>query len=245
MLKTVVEEKNVDMLLLFNAMAFGKTILADTKLNPVSQALLHQLDFVACAASAAIAPAQNGDALPFRKKFFCEPQNHRCLTRAAHSQIANADHFGAQVLLLEPAIRIEPGAHSNIAAVQNRKRPEQDSRQQRKFHPFSRAAPSRCRAISAMARSVAPRLLPTRLRAVSPMRAARSGSRRNSIHATPASSGLSTWTAASAATNRCAISAKFSIDGPNTGTLPNAAGSRMLCPPLSTREPPTKAPSAT
>src|SRR5271157_6035703 len=154
--------------------------------------MLHELDFVARAAGAAIAPAQNGDALPFRKKFFREPQNHGRFSGAAHRQIADANYFGAQVLLLEPAIRIEPGARANVAAIQNGKRPEQNSRQQREFHPFSRAAPSRCRAISAMARSVAPRLLPTRLRAVSPIRAARSGSRRNSIHATPASSGLST-----------------------------------------------------
>ena len=80
--------------------------------------------------------------------------------------------------------------------------------------------------------------------AFSPIARVRSASRSCSIHVTPASSGLSTCTAAPAATNRDAISAKFSIDGPNTGILPNAAGSRILCPPDSTRDPPTKTPSA-
>src|SRR6267143_1041144 len=38
--------------------------------------------------------------------------------------------------------------------------------------------------------------------------------------------------------------AKFSMEGPKTGTLPKAAGSRILWPPESTSEPPTKTPSA-
>jgi len=66
--------------------------------------------------------------------------------------------------------------------------------------------------------------LPPKRFAVAPIRVIRSGDRSNSIHVTPASSGLSTCIAASAATNRCDISAKFSIDGPNTGTFANAAG---------------------
>jgi len=37
--------------------------------------------------------------------------------------------------------------------------------------------------------------------------------------------------AAPAETKREAISVKFSIDGPNTGIFPKAAGSRILCPP--------------
>ena len=52
--------------------------------------------------------------------------------------------------------------------------------------------------------------------------------------------GLLTWIAASACRNFAAISRKFSMDGPYTGTLPNAAGSRILCPPAGTSEPPTK-----
>ncbi len=99
-------------------------------------------------------------------------------------------------------------------------------------------------AISSIARAVAPRLSSTNRFAVSLIARGRYGSRNISIHATPASSGLSTCTAAFAETNRDAISAKFSIDGPNTGTFPNAAGSKILCPPDSTSDPPTNAPSA-
>src|SRR5579859_5850760 len=106
---------------------------------------------------------------------------------------------------------------------------------------FCRAS---CASISTIARSVAPRLSSTNRFAAPPIRAIRSGERNNSIHVTPASSGLSTCTAASADTNRCDISAKFSIDGPNTGIFPNAAGSSILCPPDSTSDPPTNTPSA-
>src|SRR5208282_3044087 len=213
--------------------------------HPVLQAMFHQLDFVARTGRASIASAQNRNALPFREKFLRKPQHHGRLTGATNGQIADANHLASQMPLLQPTLLIKPGSYPNVAAIQNGERPEQNSHQRRKIHPFSRVGPSRCRLISAMARSVAPRLLSTRFRAVSPICAARSGWRKNSIHATPASSGLSTWTAAPAAVNRWAISAKFSMDGPNTGIFPNAAGSRMLCPPLGTREPPTKAPSAT
>ncbi len=48
-----------------------------------------------------------------------------------------------------------------------------------------------------------------------------------------------------AATNVSAISAKFCMCGPNTIGLPCTAGSRMLCPPWSTRLPPTKTTVAT
>src|ERR1700680_2792154 len=190
-LKTVVKDENVDGLLPLDASTFGKAIFAYAKRNPALQAMLHQLDFVACAARTAIPPAENSDTLPFREKFSREPQNHGRLAGATDSQIANANHLAAQTPRLQPTLLIKPGAHTNVTAIHNRKRPEQDSHQKRKIHPFSRAAPSRCRAISAMARSVAPRLLSTSLRAVSPIRAARSGLRMNSIQATPASSGLS------------------------------------------------------
>ena len=39
--------------------------------------------------------------------------------------------------------------------------------------------------------------------------------------------------------NASAISLKLCMCGPNTIGLPNTAGSRMLCPPVSTRLPPT------
>jgi len=49
----------------------------------------------------------------------------------------------------------------------------------------------------------------------------------------------------SAETKREAISAKFSIDGPNTGIFPKAAGLENIVSSGRTSEPPTNTPSAT
>ncbi len=68
MLKAIIEKENVDGLLLFDAMAFGKAIFANAKCNPALQAMLHELDFVACASRTTIAAAQNSNALPFPRK---------------------------------------------------------------------------------------------------------------------------------------------------------------------------------
>jgi hypothetical protein len=65
MLKAVIEKKNVDWLFGLDALAFGKAIFADPEFDAALEAMLHQLDLVACAASALVSTAQNGDALPF------------------------------------------------------------------------------------------------------------------------------------------------------------------------------------
>src|ERR1700704_1401723 len=139
---------------------------------------------------------------------------------------------------------VEPGSNRNADTVEFGGGPQQNAKGPRKLH--RRGAPSSFKnpEIIVSARSVAPRLSSTKARAESPIFRMRSGSRKNSIHATPASSGLSTCTAAPADTKRAAISEKFSIEGPNTGILPKAAGSRILWPPDGTREPPTNTPSA-
>jgi len=95
MLKPIIEQEKVDGLLLFDAMAFGKTIFANAKCNPALQAMLHKFDFVARAASTTIASAQNSNALPFREKMLREPQDHWRLPGAAYSQITNANHLAA------------------------------------------------------------------------------------------------------------------------------------------------------
>ena len=53
------------------------------------------------------------------------------------------------------------------------------------------------------------------------------------MSASSSSRPVATWTAAWPARNVSAISAKFCMCGPNTIGLPNTAGSRMLCPPMS------------
>src|SRR5260221_12901742 len=115
-------------------------------------------------------------------------------------------------------------APPNVQLVHLRKGPEDDLESARQIH---RAALPRYFEISARARSVAPRLLSTSCFAFSPILWRRSGLRSRSIHATPASSGLSTLMAASAAKKREAISAKFSMESPKTGTLSNAEGGRQ------------------
>src|SRR6266478_4170611 len=241
MLKAVVEKKYVDGLLRLDALTFREAILADSKGGAALEAELHQLDFVAGAIDAPVATAEDGDALPFRKKSLGKPNHHRRFAGAANRQVSDAHHRGLQAFLLQQTFGIEPDAQPNECAIEQRQRPEQHPHQ-RNVH---RAAPLMSFAISASARSVAPRLVSTRLCAEALIFFARSGSRKISIQATPTSSGLSTCTAAPAETKREAISAKFSIEGPNTGIFPKAAGSRILCPPDGTNEPPTNTPSAT
>jgi len=119
-------------------------------------------------------------------------------------------------------------APPNVQLVHLRKEPEDDSESARQIH---RAALPRYLEISARARSVAPRLLSTSCFAFSPILWRRSGLRTVQSMRPPASSGLSTWMAASAATKREAISAKFSMEGPKTGIFTERGGFRILCPP--------------
>src|SRR5262249_11544411 len=158
-----------------------------------------------------------------------------------------------QTLRFEPSLFVEPCAKADHFPVKYRKGVKQGSDKRGKIHALPpivlrllsrRETGPKCLDISAMARSVAPRLPSTRFLAFSPTFFIRSGLRKTSLQATPTSSGLSTWTAASAVRKREAISAKFSIEGPKTGILPKAAGSKILCPPEGTSEPPTNTPSA-
>src|SRR5213082_2639076 len=188
-----------------------------------------------------ITSAENRNALPFRKKLFREQDHHGSLAGASHGEIPNANDCAFQALLLKPAFLVQQDTQPYSASIEQGKWPKENAQKRVNVH---RPAPFKCMAIFSSARPVAPRLPSTRLRALSLISFMRCGLRSNAIHAKPTSSGLSTWMAAPAATKREAISAKFSIEGPKTGTLPNAAGSRILCPPDGTSEPPTKAPSA-
>src|SRR5690242_18186176 len=100
MLKSVVQEKNVDRLLRLDSMAFSITIFADSERDPALETMLHHLDFVTRAARTTVATAENRHALAFLEEFFGEPQHHWRLSGAPHSQIANANHLAAQTLLL-------------------------------------------------------------------------------------------------------------------------------------------------
>src|SRR5258708_9166954 len=105
-------------------------------------------------------------------------------------------------------------APPNVQHVHLRKEPEDDSEYARQIH---RAELPRYLEISARARSVAPRLLSTKCFAFSPILWRRSGLRSSSIQATPASSGLSTWMAASAGNDRAANPSKIPTESPATG----------------------------
>src|SRR5271170_1335316 len=124
MLEAVVKQKNINWLLGFETLPFFKAILANAENSPVLQAILHQLDLVTRAAGTSITSTKNRDALPFRKKFLREPENHRRFPCPAHGQVANANYFALQSLLFQPALRIDPGAKLNVCAVQKRERPE-------------------------------------------------------------------------------------------------------------------------
>ena len=94
--------------------------------------------------------------------------------------------------------------------------------------------------ITSRLRSLAPRFDSTSARAVAPSPARRTGSLSNACSVSSSSSPDCTWQAPLAAKNVSATSLKFCIQGPKTIGLPKMAGSKMLCPPTSTRLPPTK-----
>src|SRR2546426_5250194 len=189
MLKTVIQQKNVDGLLRFESVTLSETVLAHAKRNATLEAGFHQLDFVAGSVCAAIASTQNRNALSFREKLFSEPDHHGRLASSSDGEIAHTDDCSFQPLLLQPTMRVEPSPRANGDAIHQRQRPKKRSQQRPSVH---RPPPSRRAAISATARSVAPRESVTNSRSVSPSFFMRSGLRNSSIQATPASSGLST-----------------------------------------------------
>src|SRR5882757_10994448 len=161
MLKPIIQEKNIDALLRFEPMPLRKAVPADTKRHAILQAEFHQLDFITSSVYAAVATTQYPNSLPFREKLLSEPDHHGRLARPSDSKIPHADNFCFQALLLEPTVRVQPSARADSSTIQNRKRPEKDSQRLRSVH---RPPPSRHPAISATARSVAPRELATNWR---------------------------------------------------------------------------------
>src|SRR5260370_22022362 len=155
MLKSIVEKKNVDGLLSFDALALGETVFADPESNAALQPKFHQFDFIAGSAGAAIATAENRHALPFGKKLCGEPDHQGSFPGAAHGQIANADNCGLQALLLEPAFLVHPDPRADSSTIKQRERPKKSAQEWVEVH---RPAPFRCMAILARALSVAPRL---------------------------------------------------------------------------------------
>src|SRR5580704_12263603 len=214
MLKSIVEQKHINTSLTLQLGSRSISIRPHSESNAISQPPSQQLNLVARPARSLISAAQNRHALPFRQKFLRQPQHHRRLARPAGRQISDADNCPLQSLRFQPSRVIHPILRAHHPSIHNRHGPQRHRQPPR--NPRHAGRPKYF-AISSIARAVAPRLSSTSLFAVSLIPRARSGSRSNSIHATPASSGLSTCTAALADTNRDAISAKFSIDGPNTG----------------------------
>ena len=119
-LKTVIQNKNIDGLLGFDSMAPGKAVLANAENDLALEAELHQFDFVAGPVCATVAPAQNRHALPFCKKLLSEPDNHGRFAGAADGKIAHADNRSFQTLLLQPGVRIEPNPHPHNCPVHDR-----------------------------------------------------------------------------------------------------------------------------
>jgi len=134
MLEAIVKEKNVHRMLRFEALTLGKTILPNAKGNAPLKPKFHQLNFVASALFAAIATAKNRHALPVRKEFLCQPDDHWSLARTADCQITNADHRRLQPFLLEPAGLVQPNAHTHTPAIRHAKWPEQILHEFRQFH---------------------------------------------------------------------------------------------------------------
>src|SRR5216684_2859126 len=164
MLKPIVQKENVNRLLRFEQVSLGKAVFANTKQDAILEAKFHQLDFVTSSVYAAVATAEYRNSLPFREKLLSEPDNHRRFPCASDCKIPHADDLCFQSFLLQPTVRVEPNAQADSSTIQSRKWPEKRSQRLRSVH---HPPPSRRPAISATARSVAPREPATNWRAVS------------------------------------------------------------------------------
>jgi hypothetical protein len=108
MLEAIIEKKNVNGLLRFEASALDEAILADAKRYAVLKTELHYLNFVAGSVSAAVAAAENRNTLAIGKKLFGKPDHHGSFARTTDGKIANADDRPLQPSLPEQSLGIKP-----------------------------------------------------------------------------------------------------------------------------------------
>src|SRR5215472_1741185 len=219
-------------------------ISADAECNAIAQARLKQPYLIARWAGGrrvtAIAAGEDACFLVLREQALGEPENHRSFPGPTDGEVANADDHAIETLLSQKAFLICTGPQTNGRTVKKREREEQCLE---KTHAGCSVRPRRS-AMRLSERAVAPRLRSETSRAARPMRSRNAVSSMSCTQTLPSCGPLVTSTAARAFRNCAAISRKFSIDGPNTGGFPNQAGSRILCPPLGTSEPPTNTASA-
>jgi len=109
MLKTVIQKKNVDGVLRFEAMAFGDSVLADTQLDAAPHRQFHQLDFVASQFAPRCPLLSMATRFPVREKFFGELKSPWVfLPGAANRQIPTLMTVAFRRFCLNPFFGIQP-----------------------------------------------------------------------------------------------------------------------------------------
>src|SRR5688572_1027947 len=187
---------------------------------------------------AAIAAAEDDGMFACRQEEPRDGSHDRGFTTAAHHEIADTDDRPGQPPhpIGMPAVpRATKSRRTSVHPAEQSQWITRKGRTTDRSRPSSGTRP----AITASVLSFAPRFASTRARAAAPRRARRTGSPMRPRIADSSSLFDRTCSAASLARNASAISAKFSMCGPNTIGLPKTAGSRMLWPPARTRLPPT------
>src|SRR5215475_4998174 len=117
MLKAIVQQKDVDAMSRFEALAVCKAIGTNAEQNLVVEAALEEGDFIAGARRATIAAGKNGDAFSLRQEFLGEPKDHGCFAGSAGGQIADADDGGFQAFLSFFAVLVLGATALNIRSV--------------------------------------------------------------------------------------------------------------------------------
>src|SRR5258705_8583483 len=94
-------------MLRFQIAPAAKPIGTYAEQNALTEPSLEKLDFIAAAACAPVAPAQNGHVFSFRQELFCQPQDHRGFASPTNSQITYTDYCCLQAPGLKPSSGIK------------------------------------------------------------------------------------------------------------------------------------------
>ena len=172
-LKAVVEKEEVDFV--FELFALREAIRADAELHFFLETEFHEFDFIAGAGGTSVTAREDGNTLPFREKFFGEPNHHGSFAGTADGEVADADDGAIEAPSLQVALFVKPDTETREIAIKHRERPKQQAQPRRKIHWEE---PPRCLETSATARSRAPRLVSTSCFAELPMRSIFCGSLR-------------------------------------------------------------------
>src|SRR5712671_3242544 len=105
-------------MLRFQVAPAAKPVGTYAEQNAFTEPSLEKLDFIAAAACAPVAPAQNGDVFSFRQELFCQPISPWGFARFHHSPITYTEYRFLPASGLKPTSGIKRTAHPRIHSIQ-------------------------------------------------------------------------------------------------------------------------------